>query len=61
MWWIDSGYTVHISNAMQGYLTLQNIKANKNFIVLENGDKVQVVVVGNFHLYLDFRCCLDLF
>ena len=27
-WWIDFGSTTHISNTMQGFLTIQTIKAN---------------------------------
>jgi hypothetical protein len=52
-WWIDSGSTVHVSNSMQGFLTIQNLNPNENFIVMGNGVKVPVVAIGTFRLFLD--------
>jgi hypothetical protein len=60
-WWIDSGSTVHVSNSMQGFLTIQILNPNENFIVMGNGVKVQVVAIGTFRLFLETSCYLDLF
>jgi hypothetical protein len=60
-WWIDSGSTVHVSNSMQGFLTIQTLNQNENFIVMGNGVKVQVVAIGTFRLFLETGCYLNLF
>ena len=60
-WWIDSGSTIHVSNSMQGYLSIQNMKENEHFIVLGNGTQVPVVGVGTLRLSLESGHCLDLF
>jgi hypothetical protein len=48
IWWIDSSSTVHVSNSMQGFLTIQTLNPNENFIVMGNGVKVQVVAIETF-------------
>jgi hypothetical protein len=50
-WWIDSDSTVHVSYSMQGFLTIQTLNPNENFIVMGNGVKVQVVAIGTFRLF----------
>jgi hypothetical protein len=46
---------------MQGFLTIQTLNLNKNFIVMGNGIKVKVVAIGTFRLFLETSCYLDLF
>ena len=46
---------------MQGFLTIQNLNPNENFIFMGNGVKVLVVAIGTFRLFLDTGCYLDLF
>jgi hypothetical protein len=60
-WWIDSSSTIHVSNLMQGFLTIQSLNPNENFIVMGNGVKVQVVAIGTFRLFLETSSYLDLF
>jgi hypothetical protein len=60
-WWIDSCSTVHVSNSMQGFLTIKTLNLNENFIVMGNGVKVQVVAIGTFRLFQETGCYLDLF
>ena len=35
-WWIDSGYTTHVSNTMQGFLMIQTINPNEKFVFMGN-------------------------
>ena len=60
-WWIDSGSTTHISNTMQGFLTIQTIKSNESFVFMGNRNKVPVKGIGTYRLVLDTRHYLDLF
>ncbi|KAL6338190.1 hypothetical protein AAG906_015153 [Vitis piasezkii] len=52
---------VHVSNSMQGFLTIQTLNQNESSIVMGNGVKVPVVATGTFRLFLDTDCYLDLF
>ena len=60
-WWIDSGSTTHISNSMQGFLTIQTIKSNESFVFMGNRNKVPVKGIGTYRLVLDTGHYLDLF
>ena len=60
-WWIDSGSTTHISNTMQGFLTIQTIKSNESFVFMGNRNKVPVKGIGTYRLVLDTGHYLDLF
>jgi hypothetical protein len=46
---------------MQGFLTIQTLNLNENFIVMGNGVKIQVVAIETFRLFLETGCYLDLF
>ena len=59
-WWIDSGCTVHVSNTMQGFLTIQTINKNERFVYMGNRVKAPVEVVGTSRLILDTGRHLDL-
>ena len=52
-WWIDSGYTTHVANVMQGFLMTQTIKPNEKFVFMGNRIKAPVQAIGTFHLILD--------
>ncbi|XP_057969384.1 uncharacterized protein LOC131158531 [Malania oleifera] len=60
-WWIDSGCTTHVSNMMQGFLTIRNINPNEKFIFMGNRIKVPVEVVKTYRLILDTGYCLHLY
>ena len=57
-WWIDSGFTIHVSNSMHYN---PDFKPNESSIVVGNGVKVPVVATRTFRLFLDTDCYLDLF
>ena len=52
-WWLDSGATTHISNMMQGFLSIQTINSNENFVLMGNRVKAPIEVIGTLHLFLD--------
>ena len=58
---MDLGSTVHVSNSMQGFLTIQTLNQNESCIVVGNKVKVPMVVTKTFSLFLDTDCYLDLF
>ncbi|WVZ13110.1 hypothetical protein V8G54_017640 [Vigna mungo] len=41
-WWIDSGCTTHVSNVMQGFLTIRTINPTEKFVFMGNRVKVPV-------------------
>ena len=59
-WWIDSGFTTHVSNTMQGFLTIQTISPNEKFVFMGNRVKALVETVGTYRLKLDTEHHLDL-
>ena len=59
-WWIDTGANVHVSNSMQGFLTIQTINPSENFLFMGNKDKAPVEAIGTFRLVLDSGYQLDL-
>jgi len=60
-WWIDYGFTTHVSNMMQGFLSTRFINPNEKFVFMGNRVKVLVKAVGTYHLILDTIFHLDLF
>ncbi|RVX17796.1 hypothetical protein CK203_004186 [Vitis vinifera] len=52
-WFEKKGSTIHVSNSMQGFLTIQTLNQNESSIVVGNGVKVPVVATGTFRLFLD--------
>jgi transposase InsO family protein len=60
-WWIDSGCTTHVSNMMQGFVTIQTINPNEKFVYMGNRMKAPVEGVGTYRLILDTGHHLDLF
>lgn len=58
-WWIDFVCTTHVSNTMQGFFTIQTIKANEKFVLIGNRVKAPVEAIGTYHLILDTGHLLD--
>ena len=54
-WWIDFGCTTHVSNTMQGFLTIQTISLNEKFVF-----RAPLEAVETYRLKLNTRRHLDL-
>ena len=50
----------HVSNTMQGFLTIQIISLNEKFVFMGNRVKALVKAVGTYRLKLDTGHHLDL-
>ena len=61
IWWLDFGATTHISNTMRGFLSIQIINPNKNFVLMGNRVKAPVEAIGTYCLFLDTNKHIDLF
>ena len=57
---VDSGCTTHVSNTMQGFLTIQTISLHEKLVFMGNRVKASVEVVRSYHLKLDIGRNLDL-
>ena len=60
-WWLDCGATTHVSNMMQGFLTIQTINPMENFLFMGNRMKALVEGIGTYRLVLDTGYHLDLY
>ena len=60
-WWLDSGATTHISNTMQGFLSIQTINPNENFVLMGNRVKAPIEAINIYRLFLDTKKHIDLF
>jgi Zinc knuckle len=63
-WWIDSGSTTHISNNLQGFLTIQTTsqsRQSERYVIMGNKDKVPVEGVGTYRLILDSGNIINLY
>ena len=61
IWWLDFGATTHISNTMRGFLSIQIINPNKNFVLMGNRVKAPIEAIGTYCLFLDTNKHIDLF
>ncbi|KAK3041532.1 hypothetical protein RJ639_002218 [Escallonia herrerae] len=59
-WWINTGATVHITNSLQGFLSVKKLNKGERNVLVENGEKAQVEAVGTLRLVLKSRFNLDL-
>jgi len=59
-WWIDSRCMNHVSNTIQGFLTIQNISLNEKFVFMENRVKAPVEAIRTYRLKLDTGHHIDL-
>ena len=63
-WWIDSGFTVHVSNSMQGSLTIQTLNQMKVPQLWEIESKFQWLLPGHFVYFqtlIVIQICFRLF
>ena len=60
-WWLDSVATTHVSNTMQGFLSIQTINPNENFILMGNQVRASIEAIGTYRLFFDTGHHLDLF
>ena len=58
--WIYTAANVHVSNSMQGFITIQTTNPSENFIFIGSKDKAPVEAIGTFRLILDSGYQLDL-
>ena len=58
-WWIDSSTTIHISNALQGFLSRRMPMKSEQFIYSRNKIRSHVEAVGTCRLALDSGFVLD--
>ena len=59
-WWLDSRCTTHVSNIMQGFLSIQTTRPNKKFVLMGNRMKAPVVAIWTYRIILDRGHHLDL-
>ncbi|KAK2990326.1 hypothetical protein RJ640_003598 [Escallonia rubra] len=59
-WWVDTGVTVHISNSLQGFLSVKKLNKGDRNVLVGNGEKAQVEAVGTLRLVLESGFNLDL-
>ncbi|KAK3023367.1 hypothetical protein RJ639_043448 [Escallonia herrerae] len=59
-WWVDTGATVHITNSLQGFLSVKKLNKGDRNVLVGNGEKAQVEAVGTLHLVLESDFNLDL-
>ena len=54
-WSVDSSFTNHICNSLQGFQETRKLSEGELFLTLANGSKIPVVAVGVFNLCFDSR------
>ncbi|KAK3024423.1 hypothetical protein RJ639_043381 [Escallonia herrerae] len=59
-WWVDTGATVHITNSLQGFLSVKKLNKGDRNVLVGNGEKAQVEAVGILRLVLESGFNLDL-
>ena len=47
---MDSGYTNHICNSLQGFQETRKLNKGELFLTLADGSKIPIVAVGVFNL-----------
>ncbi|CAD5168108.1 unnamed protein product [Musa acuminata subsp. malaccensis] len=52
-WWIDSGASTHVTNNMQGFLSIRKPKEHERFIIMGNRLKAKVISMGTYRLCLE--------
>ncbi|CAD5164122.1 unnamed protein product [Musa acuminata subsp. malaccensis] len=59
-WWIDSGASTHVTNNMQGFLSIRKPKEHERFIIMGNRLKAKVISMGTYRLRLETSHLMDL-
>ncbi|CAD5192656.1 unnamed protein product, partial [Musa acuminata subsp. malaccensis] len=52
-WWIDSGASTHVTNNMQGFISIRKPKEHERFIIMGNRLKAKVISMGTYRLRLE--------
>ena len=60
-WWLDSAATTHVSNTIHGFLSIQTINPNENFMLMGNRVRASIEAIGTYRLFLDTSHHLDSF
>jgi len=58
--WLDLRATTHVSNIMQGILSIQPIKGTEKYLYIGNKMKAQIEGIRTYILFLKTGYCLDL-
>jgi hypothetical protein len=61
MWWVDTGASVHITNSLQGFLSVRMLQKGERKLKIANGLEAEVEVVGTLRLILKSDFILDLY
>jgi GAG-pre-integrase domain/Integrase core domain len=59
-WWVDTGAYVHITNSLQGFLSVRMLQKGEKKLKVANGLEVEVETVGTLRLILKSGFILDL-
>ena len=54
-WYVDSSYTNHIYNSLQGFQETKKLSEGELFLTLADGSRIPIVAVGVFNLCFDSR------
>ncbi|KAI3796687.1 hypothetical protein L1987_39366 [Smallanthus sonchifolius] len=60
-WWFDSGSMVHVTNSLQGFLTIQKLERNRRTLKMGNGEELVVKAVGTLELIMKTGLCIKLY
>ncbi|CAD5191962.1 unnamed protein product, partial [Musa acuminata subsp. malaccensis] len=53
-WWIDSGASTHVTNNMQGFLSIRKPKEHERLIIMGNHLKAKVISMGTYRYCISF-------
>jgi hypothetical protein len=59
-WWVHTGASVHITNSLQGFLSVRMLQKGERKLKVANGLEAEVDTVGTLHLMLKSGFILDL-
>ena len=60
--WLNFAATTHVYDAaMQGFLLIQTINPNENFMLMGNQIRASIETIGTYHLFLDASHHLEFF
>jgi GAG-pre-integrase domain len=61
MWWVDTGVYMHITNSLQGFISLKMLQKREKKLNVANGLEAKVEIVGTLRLILKSGFILDLY
>ena len=59
--WFDSGSMVHVTNSIQGFLTIRKLERNQITLKMRNGQELFVEDVGTLELLMKTGKCIKLY